>query len=299
MPVSVAAIVVTWNRKDLLLQCLRALAAGETAPQRIYVIDNASSDGTPEALRSAGLLDDGRIEHVRLAENTGGAGGFARGVDLAHRAGHDWLWLMDDDCLVRPDSLTQLLAAEARLPETLKPDLLCSRVLAPDGSDHPMNWAAPRWRLEFGHERDLYLRCIPHGVLSIRCCSFVSALIHRRAVDRVGLPRAEFFLWSDDIDFTARVCKSAIGVQVPDSLVDHHTAKYATLDAPPARFFYHLRNQRTMLRDHQAFTGCERRIRRLVLLIDALRWLGRRPLSLQRWSTVLRGVLAQPRQGVG
>lgn len=273
---AVAAVVVTWNRKAMLLQCLHALRTAGPAPDRIYVIDNASTDGTPEALDAAGLLDDPVIHHERLPHNTGGAGGFAHGVALAHGDGHQWLWLMDDDSMVRPDSLRELLAAECRLPADLKPDLLCSRVLHPDGSDHPMNWAAPRWRLEFGHERDLYLRCIPYGVLSIRCCSFVSVLIHRRAIDRVGLPRAEFFLWTDDIDHTARICRDAIGVQVPTSVVDHHAAKTSTLDAPPGRFRYHIRNQRAMLRDHRAFTGTERRMRRLALAWDCLRWIWRK-----------------------
>lgn len=288
----VAAIVVTWNRKQLLLQALAALCTAQPGPTRIYVIDNASSDGTPEALAG---LDDPRITHLRLPRNIGGAGGFAQGMAHAHARGHDWLWLMDDDCLVRPESLGALLAAEARLPADLKPDLLCSRVLHPDGDDHPMNWAAPRWRREFGHERALALRCIPHGVLSIRCCSFVSALVHRRAVDRVGLPRTEFFLWSDDIDFTARVCKRAIGVQVPTSIVDHHSPKTTTLDASPQRFFYHIRNQRAMLRDHRAFSGNERRMRQLALVIDTFRWLLTRPWEVRRWTWVTRALLARVR----
>src|SRR5205823_3658525 len=43
--------------------------------------------------------------------NLGGAGGFARGIDTAYKAGYDWFWCMDDDCLAAPNALEQLLAS--------------------------------------------------------------------------------------------------------------------------------------------------------------------------------------------
>jgi len=83
----VCAVVVTYNRKDLLVECLEALRRQTGPLDAIYIIDNASTDGTPELLRSRGYRDGAVIEnpldgseiiirYVRLPVNTGGAGGF-------------------------------------------------------------------------------------------------------------------------------------------------------------------------------------------------------------------------------
>ena len=77
---SVAAVVVTYNRKDLLLECLDCLckqdlgALGERYGLSVIVVDNASTDGTEEAL--AALAESGKITYFNTGENLGGAGGF-------------------------------------------------------------------------------------------------------------------------------------------------------------------------------------------------------------------------------
>jgi GT2 family glycosyltransferase len=101
--VSVAAFVLTRNRKVLLAECIRGLL-GQTHPvDAIVVLDNASTDGTREHLAAEGLLD--RVRFERREENTGGAGGYREGVRLLQETGCDWLWLMDDDAEPRPDAL--------------------------------------------------------------------------------------------------------------------------------------------------------------------------------------------------
>src|SRR3954454_4454835 len=87
---SVCAVVVTYNRLDLLTRCLEHLEAGSRPPDSILVVDNASTDGT-----AAMLAERGGVEVLRLAQNGGGAGGFERGLEHAFRQGHDWLWLLD------------------------------------------------------------------------------------------------------------------------------------------------------------------------------------------------------------
>jgi Predicted glycosyltransferases len=118
---SVCAVVVTYNRKNLLIECLEALRKQTRPIQGIYLIDNASTDGTPELLLENGYISelppenlkepwekdfivqnlvDGReikLYYVRMHENTGGAGGFYEGVKRGYEKGYDWLWLMDDD----------------------------------------------------------------------------------------------------------------------------------------------------------------------------------------------------------
>ncbi|HSA99962.1 MAG TPA: glycosyltransferase, partial [Anaerolineales bacterium] len=98
---SVLAIVVSYNRKQLLLSCINALL-GQSADCDILIVDNDSTDGTHALLVELSVLENPRVYYLRLRENLGGAGGFATGMWYAMRQGWEWMWLMDDDAL--PDS---------------------------------------------------------------------------------------------------------------------------------------------------------------------------------------------------
>ena len=105
---SVAAVVVTYNRREYLADLLPSLLAQTRPLQAIYVVDNASSDGTREFLdREYG--ENELVHRIYLPENSGGSGGFHAGVVAAFADGHHWFWLMDDDVLALPDGLAGLL----------------------------------------------------------------------------------------------------------------------------------------------------------------------------------------------
>jgi rhamnopyranosyl-N-acetylglucosaminyl-diphospho-decaprenol beta-1,3/1,4-galactofuranosyltransferase len=126
---SVCAVVVTYNRKNLLIECLEALRKQTRPIQGIYLIDNASTDGTPELLLEKGYIselppknveepwekeftiqnltngEEIKLYYVRMHENTGGAGGFYEGAKRGYERGYEWLWLMDDDAEPKEDAL--------------------------------------------------------------------------------------------------------------------------------------------------------------------------------------------------
>ena len=101
-----AALIVTYNRKNLLKECIEALTCSET-PCDIFVIDNASTDGTQEAMQD--FVDQGVIAYHNTGANLGGAGGFNFALKTALKRDYEYFWIMDDDCIVQPDSLTQLM----------------------------------------------------------------------------------------------------------------------------------------------------------------------------------------------
>ncbi len=238
-PGRVCAVVVTRDRRDLLRRCLLALREERRPPDGVLVVDNASSDGTPKM-----VVDDfPEAELLRLEENVGGAGGFHRGAARAHAEGYDWLWLLDDDTLATGNSLAALLAGAARAPGGV-PMLLTSQVRWKDERLHPMNYPVPRWRWR----RELAAG-VADGLLLVRYATFVSVVVHRTAIDRFGLPLEHFFIWGDDVEFTARVLRDNPGYLVPESVVYHWTPSPHPAATPTTdRFYYHARNSLLILR---------------------------------------------------
>jgi GT2 family glycosyltransferase len=277
----VVAVVVTHARRDLLRECLTALQGQTRPPDGIVVVDNASSDGTAEMLRE----EFADVYVLRSDVNQGSAGGFHDGVRSAAPES-DWLWLLDDDTVARPDALEQALGALERLPPGPRPCLLASRVEWTDGRPHPTN-------LPIFERRDAgdLVASVERGVLPLRATSFVSMFVHRRAVEQYGLPDKEFFYQVDDIDFSARILRHERGFLVTASVVEHRTARPQgpSSDADPARFYFHARNTIWMLRG-QSWDAREKPYHVWFLLTTSARLLHRNRLSPASLSSLARAV---------
>jgi rhamnopyranosyl-N-acetylglucosaminyl-diphospho-decaprenol beta-1,3/1,4-galactofuranosyltransferase len=238
----VVAVVVTYNRCELLATTLKGIVAGRVRPAAIVVVDNASSDGTAAFLKS--FRSSVPTDVVRLSTNVGGAGGFAVGMERAlldHAA--DSLWIMDDDTEPHESTLSEaLLAAAAYAAEAGEaPGFVASRVVWTDGRDHPMNRMRPRLGAS-QRDRELAARV---GAVPIRTASFVSILIPADEVRRNGLPVADYFIWNDDLEYTARLSRNQAALLVRSSVASHHTKTFgdAQVTEPGPRFYYEVRNK--------------------------------------------------------
>ncbi len=275
VPGPIGVVVVTRDRRALLERCLAALAAQERRPDRFYVIDNASSDDTPAYLADSGWTARADVTCIRSETNLGGAGGFALGLERARADGCAWIWLLDDDTLPQPDALARLCAGIAAWPPGMIA-VACSRVDWRDGSLHRMNLVGPK----SAYDREFFYEAAGRGHISIRTASFVSVMFSSEVVDAGGLQRREYFLWNDDIEYTARCLRHRRGICVPASVVLHDTATNGgTLDAPPARFRYHIRNQLWMLKKSPAFSRREKLKILPVYLAVCAAWSARAPLT--------------------
>ena len=234
-PVRVVAVVVAWNRQDLLARTLDGLAGQERSPDGVVVVDNASSDDSGAVAAAHPVV----TEVVTLPRNTGGAGGFAAGLARAleqHDA--DLVWLMDDDTVPTPGALETLLEARSSYPGEVA--LVASRADWHDGREHPMNTPRPR----FGVSRAARRAADRIAARPVRTASFVSVLLDADAVRSVGLPLADYFLWNDDFEFTARLLRHRVGLYVPASRVVHLTARFGDSAADPGpRFYNEVRNK--------------------------------------------------------
>jgi rhamnopyranosyl-N-acetylglucosaminyl-diphospho-decaprenol beta-1,3/1,4-galactofuranosyltransferase len=276
----VCAVVVTHNRRALLSECLAALADQTRAPDRVIVVDNASTDGTGAMLAA----EHPEVDTLTLSENAGGAGGFYEGLRRAHGLGADWVWLMDDDTIPEPPCLEALLHAATRAPEA-PPALLSSKVVWTDGRLHPMNTQG------FERERiDRVLAGARLGLLPLRTATFVSLLVSREAIDRCGLPLRRYFLWSDDIEYSARVMRRLPGYLVPESVAVHKTERpYTAVSTTGDRFYFHVRNTLFMMRG-TAWSGAEKPSLLFGLAVSTIAYLRANRFTPRVLATVLRGV---------
>ncbi len=206
----IAAVVVTYNRKEYLLKNIEALLGQEGAATDILVVDNASTDGTQEAV--APYCEKGQILYYNTGANLGGAGGFNYGIRRAWELGYDVFWLMDDDAYPYPDALAKLIQAH----EDLHGDYgyLAGIVLWKDGTECRMNKLQPK-----GTGTDA-----AHPYRRIEFSTFVSLFLPRQTVEEFGLPIKEFFIWGDDIEYTRRITAKKPAYMVPESKTLHDTA---------------------------------------------------------------------------
>ncbi len=212
---TVAAVVVTFNRLELLKKVLDALENQERPVDHLYVINNASTDDTAQYLAERDWERPTTV--ITSANNTGGAGGFTRGLEAAYEGGEDLIWLMDDDTVPHADALKELVdgwLGARDMRGGYAPSFACSQVLWVDGTLCEMNTPEPTW--------DWPRPMVQGGNwIDVKSCSFVSCMVSREAVEAVGYPYREYFIWFDDAEYTLRLSKWRPGIFVPSSQVDH------------------------------------------------------------------------------
>lgn len=190
----VGVVVVTFNRCGLLKGCIEALRNQDRAPDRIYVVNNGSTDDT------AAWLDAQQGLAVFHQGNLGGAGGFSRGVKEAYADGCDWIWIMDDDCYAQPNCISEMLEALATKPAIKAAAPL---VLDRDGV------IDTRHRGYINLEQYAKItRPIAADISTnteVDFASFVGLMIHREVVEAVGYPSQEFFISCDDLEYCIRI----------------------------------------------------------------------------------------------
>ena len=208
-----AAIIVTHNRKEKLRRCIEAVQGQEgTAVTGIIVVDNDSSDGTSGLFTGAGAIYDADcFYYFNTGLNIGGAGGFSFGLRKAAELGFEYAWLMDDDTVPSNTALSELLYFEEKHGSDY--GFLSSRTVWRDGSLCLMNIQRETLTQNVRDFSRPYIR--------IEMASFVSLLIPMRIVREVGLPYREFFIWTDDWEYTRRISRKYPCFLVTGSVAVH------------------------------------------------------------------------------
>lgn len=253
----VAACVLTYNRKETLLRCIDAVLAQTHSVNRLIVFDNGSSDGTREALATAGHFALSQLDYVRVEDNLGPAAGFSAVMRRGYESGCEWVWVMDDDVLPAPTALEELATAYETcfsVPEDV--GFLVSRVETPDGRPNNVPDVDTRQDRKMQPQWAMLLQ---HGLVRIAWSTLNSTLFPRGTLRDFGFPKPDFFYGGDDIDLTLRIAKERPGYIVGKSLAVHLREASGSFhpvnELNPTRiplYFYYYRSQIYIRRAHMS-----------------------------------------------
>jgi len=226
---NIKAVIVTYNRKNLLQRSIQNLRQNK-ALNDIIVVNNGSTDGTGEWLSQQTGLS------VVTQENVGGSGGFYTGIQKAYEEGADWIWCMDDDVFPHADCLDHLLEyADREDIGIMSPRrLLDGKVFTHEFCHY--NFSNPfasmhGEKLKFEESGG---RKVTGGLsdnnnqdnlspLRIVGCDFEGPFIRREVVEKIGLPNKKLFIFCDDTDYCLRAHLAGFHLlYVPEALMDKH-----------------------------------------------------------------------------
>ncbi|TFD05119.1 glycosyltransferase [Cryobacterium sp. TMT1-66-1] len=205
---TVAALVVSHNRVELLRRCLSAILVQSPAPDEVILVDNVSTDGSVDMVRNEFPM----VTVIESLANLGGAGGFALGIDIAIQRGHSAVWMMDDDAEPTADSLRPLVDIMTFDPSR-PPGFVASTVV--DANMKLLGHNPPEIV-------DGFL-ALPNDANAYQApyASFVGVLVNLDSAKQTFLPMTDFFIWYDDLEYTSRLSEIAGGVVCRTSLVMH------------------------------------------------------------------------------
>ena len=216
--ISLAVIIVTYNRKDYLMRCLRGVYSQTLPPKAVYIVDNASTDGTYDCLNENDLLSNSTIDvkYIRLDRNLGGAGGFYTGLKTAHEdGGYDGFVLMDDDGQPDKDELKYIAKWMGRY------DYINALVVS--DTDHTKT-SFPR--KSYGFDRkEIEQESDADGIILNYSAPFNGTMYSKELVDKVGYPNPDFFFQGDEANYHKRAVKAGFIPVTCINSIHYHPCK--------------------------------------------------------------------------
>lgn len=209
-----AAVIVTYNRKKLLGENIRMLLKQTRPFDKIFVVDNCSTDGTAEYLQEQGWMDAPRFVYVKTHANIGGAGGFYTGTKAAFEAGADYIVLMDDDGAAADEHTFENLLRETERLHADNPKLFVNSLV------HQGDLLS--FKMGSKYTVAEALAAAKDGLLDGEANPFNGTLVSRELVAEIGYPNPDFFIKGDEVNYKQRAfAAGAKVVTVADSNYIH------------------------------------------------------------------------------
>jgi GT2 family glycosyltransferase len=247
LPPTLSYCVVNTNGREYLLACLAAIERAHPAgvEREILVLDNASEDGSAEAVRALG----GEVRLIALERRTGKA---ENDSTLMRAAAGEFCLLLNEDSELRPGAVAALLAALDGDPRaaTATPRLLDS-----DGSPVPSAWRFPGVGTAaigalFLHRR-FTVQSVGGETRRVDWAQSSALMVRREAAAAVGYLDPAFFVYYDECDFAKRLADAGWhSLFVPGAEAVHHDQLSTDLAKGLPRIVEFHRNRDLYMRKH-------------------------------------------------
>lgn len=231
----IAAIVVTFNKKELLVNAINGILNQELVPDKLIIVDNNSTDGTANYVLDNGWInslpvvevnkntvsskfldiENGiriEIDYIKKHKNDGGAGGFYEGMKRAFDLGYDWLWMMDDDGV--PDKYCLKYLFEKRddniVSGPLVVDIETEKTASFIFDDINRN------------ELVAISKISKKEILKNILTPFNGTFIPRNVIEKIGFVKKEMFIWGDEAEYQNRILKNSFEIQTVTKALHKH-----------------------------------------------------------------------------
>lgn len=212
--INFAVVVVTYNRLELLKECLEYIRNQELVPNSVVIVDNNSTDGTGKYLDDSKEIKEHQWIVRHEEQNIGGSGGFHDGLKIAMETDSDWFLLIDDDAMIAPNYLSLIAESIVKHPS----------IFAYSGTVVTENNIMIEHRRRFKKtEVSVPVEEYKHADFEYDLSSFCGAIINRKIVNQIGYPERDFFIWYDDTEYSLRIMKVSKFLNVNNAILNHKT----------------------------------------------------------------------------
>ena len=195
------AVIVTYNRYELLKENLLMLEKQTKQLNKILIIDNHSNDGTQKKIEETFKTSKLNIDYRYMEENYGGAGGFYYGVKFAYEDGADFIWLMDDDGRAFNEFTFENIYNKAVTLHRNNKLLFLNSLVTYNGTDLSFGFTQ---KISLEQQLNNIQNEKKDNILYDKVNPFNGTLITKELVKTIGFPRKEFFLSRDETDYVNR-----------------------------------------------------------------------------------------------
>lgn len=231
-------IILNWNGWRDTLACVESCRQLTWPNFRIVIVDNSSSDGSEVILREQ--LQD--VEIIQSGANLGFSGGNNVGIRLALTAGAKYIWLLNNDTEVAPESLTELVEVMECAPEA---GMASSKIYL-HSDPKRLDFAGGLWEKGRLRRRLLGANQVDHGQYDEpaerRSVSGCSLLVSSRMVQHVGLMDESYFLYWEDTEWCARAQQKGYAILFAPKAHVWHKVSASTKKNSFTQHYYFTRN---------------------------------------------------------
>jgi rhamnopyranosyl-N-acetylglucosaminyl-diphospho-decaprenol beta-1,3/1,4-galactofuranosyltransferase len=233
----ILAIIITYNRSNLLLRCIKFLNNQARIPDDIIVINNGSTDNTESC------LIENNINFI-TQDNTGSAGGWFTGINYALKNNFDAVWMMDDDGYPERNALSIL---EKYLLQDN--NVCCSSMVVDYNNINNLIFPLPIFNINnfpkiIGFKRKIYtldeLKKCTSDLIYPYAQLFNGALISTKAITKIGNINKNYFIFGEETDYFYRLKKVGNVISVNNALHFHPNVKNRTYSN--TKVFYYIKN---------------------------------------------------------